>query len=293
MSVARLRAFLAVARHGSFSAGARALGLAQPTVTTQVQALEKQHEVELFHRRGRGAQLTQVGMALLPVAQQLGALELDAFNLLHDAGKLNTGKLRIGAVGPFHVIEMVDAYHRLYPGVELSIRVGNSAEVLADLENYVTDIAVLAGARDEPGLSSEHYASHAVTLFAPVSHPLARFDSVPLSALQDAPLLQREAGSTTRAALEAALEQAGVRPRPVMEIGSREALREAVARGLGLGTVSEAEFIPDARFRAIRIEGDPVRTETYLYCLQERRESRLLSSFFEQALTVRDAPRRL
>ena len=293
MSVARLRAFLAVARHGSFSAGARALGLAQPTVTTQVQALEKQHEVELFHRRGRGAQLTQVGMALLPVAQQLGALELDAFNLLHDAGKLNTGKLRIGAVGPFHVIEMVDAYHRLYPGVELSIRVGNSAEVLADLENYVTDIAVLAGARDEPGLSSEHYASHAVILFAPASHPLARFDSVPLSALQDAPLLQREAGSTTRAALEAALEQAGVRPRPVMEIGSREALREAVARGLGLGTVSEAEFIPDARFRPIRIEGDPVRTETYLYCLQERRESRLLSSFFEQALAVRDASRRL
>ncbi|MEN5163713.1 LysR substrate-binding domain-containing protein [Achromobacter kerstersii] len=291
MSVARLRAFLAVARHGSFSAGARALGLAQPTLTTQIQALEKQHDVELFHRRGRGAQLTQVGLALLPVAQQLGELELDAFNLLHDAGKLNTGKLRIGAVGPFHVIEMVDAYHRLYPGVEMSIRVGNSAEVLADLENYVTDIAVLAGARDEPGLSAEHYASHAVILFAPVSHPLARFDSVPLSALQDAPLLQREAGSTTRAALEAVLEQAGVRPRPVMEIGSREALREAVARGLGLGTVSEAEFIPDARFRALRIHGDPVRTETYLYCLKERRESRLLSSFFDQALAVRDAPR--
>ncbi|HCW18265.1 LysR family transcriptional regulator, partial [Achromobacter sp.] len=155
MSVARLRAFLAVARHGSFSAGARALGLAQPTLTTQIQALEKQHGVELFHRRGRGAQLTQVGLALLPVAQQLGALELDAFNLLHDAGKLNTGKLRIGAVGPFHVIEMVDAYHRLYPGVDMSIRVGNSAEVLADLTNYVTDIAVLAGARDEPGLSAE------------------------------------------------------------------------------------------------------------------------------------------
>ncbi len=292
MSVARLRAFLAVARHGSFSAGARALGLAQPTVTTQVQALEKQHDVELFHRRGRGAQLTQVGLALLPVAQQLGAVELEAFNLLHDAGKLNTGKLRIGAVGPFHVIEMVDAYHRLFPGVDLSIRVGNSAEVLADLENYVTDIAVLAGGRDEPGLSSEHYASHAVILFAPVSHPLARFDSVPLSALHDAPLLQREAGSTTRAALQAVLEQAGVTPRSVMEIGSREALREAVARGLGLGTVSEAEFIPDARFRPIRIQGDPVRTETYLYCLAERRDSRLLSSFFEQALAVRNATRR-
>lgn len=124
-----------------------------------------------------------------------------------------------------------------------------------------------------------------------MTHPLAQFDSVPLSALQDAPLLQREAGSTTRAALEAVLAQAGVRPRPVMEIGSREALRETVARGLGVGTVSEAEFIPDDRFRPIRIQGDPVRTETYLYCLKERRDSRLLSSFIEQALAVRDAPR--
>ena len=149
MSAARLRAFLAVARHGSFSAGARALGLAQPTVTKQVQGLEQQHDVELFHRRGRGVQLTQVGMALLPVAQQLGALEVDAFNLLHDSGKLHVGRLRIGAVGPFHVIEMVEADHRLFPGVDISIHMGNSAQVLADLADYATDIAVLAGACED------------------------------------------------------------------------------------------------------------------------------------------------
>jgi len=289
MSIARFRAFLAVARHGSFSAGARALGLAQPTITTQIQALERQHDVELFHRRGRGAQLTQVGLSLLPVAQQIGALELDAFNLLHDAGKLNTGVLRIGAVGPFHVIEMVEAYHRHYPGVSISIRIGNSAEVLADLENYATDIAVLAGVHDTPGFSAEHYASHAVILFAPVSHPLAACDTVPLSALHDAPLLVREAGSTTRAALEEVLANAQVKPRVVMEIGSREALREAVARGLGLGAVSEAEFIPDRRFRPVRIEGDPVHTHTFIYCLAERRASRLLSSFITRAIAVRDA----
>ena len=66
-----------------------------------------------------------------------------------------------------------------------------------------------------------------------------------------------------------------------MEIGSREALREAVARGIGLGTVSEAEFVPDARLRAIRIAGDPVNTHTYLYCLAERQDSRLVASFLE------------
>ncbi|MNR47191.1 LysR substrate binding domain protein [compost metagenome] len=72
-----------------------------------------------------------------------------------------------------------------------------------------------------------------------------------------------------------------------MEIGSREALREAVMRGIGLGAVSEAEFIPDPRIQPIRIDGNPVHTETYLYCLAERRGSRLISSFFDAALESR------
>ena len=64
----------------------------------------------------------------------------------------------------------------------------------------------------------------------------------------------------------------------------REALREAVLRGMGLGVVSEAEFIADPRICTIRIEGDPLYTETYLYCLAERRSSRLISSFFDVVL---------
>ncbi len=283
MSSAKLRAFLAVARHGSFSAGARALGLSQPTLTTQVQSLERQHNVELFHRRGRRIELSEVGQQLLPIAQRIAALELEAHNLLRDSGRLDSGQLKLGAVGPFHVIEMVDHYRQRHPRIEVSIRIGNSAEVLADLEQYVTDIAVLAGLHEDPGLCAVRYARHAIILFARHDHPLARRDSIALAELEDQPLLQREAGSTTRAALELALAQAGVTPRIVMEIGSREALREAVVRGIGLGAVSEAEFIPDPRIKPIRIQGDPVHTETYLYCLAERRNSLLISSFFEAA----------
>ena len=68
MSTAKMRAFLAVARHGSFSAGARALGLSQPTLTTQVQSMERQYNLELFHRRGRRIELSDVGRQLLPIA---------------------------------------------------------------------------------------------------------------------------------------------------------------------------------------------------------------------------------
>ena len=285
MSTTKLRTFLAVARQGSFSAGARALGLSQPTVTTQIQALERDYNVELFHRRGRRIELTVVGRQLLPIAQQLGMLELEAFNLLRDSGKLNRGQLKIGAVGPFHVIEMVDAYRHQYPQIDLSIKVGNSATVLAELEHYVTDVGVLAGLHQDPAFCAQLYARHPVVLFANVDHPLARFDELPLQALQGQPLLHRESGSTTRLALEKALIEQDVTPRVVMEIGSREALREAVIRGIGVGAVSEAEFIADARIRTIRLQGDPVHTETYLYCLAERRNSQVISSFLDLVST--------
>ncbi|NYE26750.1 LysR substrate-binding domain-containing protein [Pigmentiphaga litoralis] len=281
MTTARIRAFLAVAQHGSFSAAARAVGLSQPTLTTQVQALERLHDVQLFHRKGHQVHMTSVGQRLLPIARQLASLEADAYNLLHDSGELNAGDLKLGAVGPFHVIEMVSAYRQRYPRVEVSIRMGNSSAVFNDLQTYAVDIGVLARFHDAEGYSATPYARHALILFVHRDHPWAGRTSVPLDALHGQPLLQREEGSSTRRALDDAMAAAGVVPRIVMEIGSREALREAAARGIGIGAVSEAEFIPDERLVPLRIDGDPAVTETYLYCLEERRQTRILRSFFD------------
>ena len=73
-------------------------------------------------------------------------------------------------------------------------------------------------------------------------------------------------------------------PRTGLQIGSREAIREAALRGLGIGAVSEAEYVADPRLRALRIEGDPASTSTYLYCMSERRQSLLVDSFFGAAI---------
>jgi aminoethylphosphonate catabolism LysR family transcriptional regulator len=280
MSSARYRSFVAVAHHGSLSAAARALGLSQPTVSTQIATLERQSQVELFHRQGYRMTLSHAGHKLLSMAQKLIALESEADFFLRDSGKLHQGELKIGAVGPFHVIEMVAAYRARHPGMQLSIRMGNSQQVLHDLERYTTDVAILAGLYERPELAMREYARHAIILFAHVDHPFAQRAQVALHELQGQPLLLREQGSTTRTAMESALQAAGVQPRSSLEIGSREAIREAVARGLGLGAVSEAEFIPDPRFRAVRIAGDPASTTTYVYCMAERRDSLLVSSFW-------------
>lgn len=280
MSTARYRAFVAVAHHGSLSAAARALGVSQPTISSQIATLERQSQMELFHRRGYRMTLTGAGSKLLPVAQKLTALEAEAEFFLRDSGKLNQGELKIGAVGPFHVIEMVAAYRARHPGMQLSIRMGNSQQVLHDLEHYSTDVAVLAGVYERPGLLAREYARHAIILFAHLDHPFARRAQVGIQELQGQPLLLREQGSTTRTALETALQAANVQVHTGLEIGSREAIREAVARGLGLGAVSEAEFIPDPCFVPVRIAGDPASTITCVYCMRERSDSLLVRSFW-------------
>jgi DNA-binding transcriptional LysR family regulator len=97
--------------------------------------------------------------------------------------------------------------------------------------------------------------------------------------------------SVTQAAIDAAWRGAGVRTRCSLEVGSHEALREAVARGLGVGAVSEAEFIADPRFVPIRIDGDPATTSTYLYYARERSRSLLIQSFVQaQRITPQSQP---
>lgn len=280
MTLVQLRSFIAVVQHGGFTAAARALSISQTTITSQIQALEEEHGVELFHRRGRRVELSAVGMDLLPIARQISGLEADANSMLHDSGTLKHGSLKIGAVGPFHVTEMIESYHALYPHMHLAVTLGNSEAVLRDLNDYACDVGVIASVFDDERYHMQPYAQYPVIAFVNRAHRLAARDTITLAELAAEPLLMREPGSTTRKALETAFHEAGLNPRTAMEIGSREALREAVARGLGVGTVSRSEYVPDERLRPLRIDGDPVSTHIHVCCLRERRDSMLVSSFF-------------
>ncbi|QXZ11158.1 LysR family transcriptional regulator [Comamonas sp. Y33R10-2] len=281
MSTARYRAFIAVAKHGSLSAAARALGVSQPTISSQITTLERQSKIELFYRQGYRMSLTGAGQKLLAIAEKLVAIESEADFFLRDSGKLNQGELKIGAVGPFHVIEMVASYRACHPNMQLSIRMGNSQQVLHDLEHYVTDVAVLAGLYERPEFEAREYARHAIILFVNKNHAFAQRRQIDIQDLNGQCLLLREQGSTTRAAIEKILSEAGVKPQLGLEIGSREAIREAVIRGLGIGAVSEAEFIADPNLTPVRIAGDPAHTTTYVYCMKERSDSLLVQSFMK------------
>ena len=240
--------------------------------------------------------LTNVGRTLFAMAQRVFTQEEEALTFLRESRELRTGKLLIGAVGPFHVMEMVSAFCHRYPKVEVSIRIGNSEETLRGLLAFETDVAILAQYAHEPLLHSVPYRSHPVVIFVRSDHRLAGRKSVRFAELAEEDLIMRERGSTTRKALEDAFRAAGVQPRIAMEIGSREAVREAVIGGLGIAAVSEFEFVGDPQLSTLTIAGADVRTHAHVACLQERRSVRwstLFSMSSSQSCSERAAHERM
>lgn len=281
MSYTRLRAFHAVAVHGSVTEAARRLHLTQPAVTHQVRALEAHHGVELFHRRGRGLVLSELGAELLELTRPFFDLERQADELLSAGAGLRGGHLRVGADGPFHVMRPLRAFVRAHPEVRVSVTMGNSEVLQQKLLAFEVDVAVLATFEPHSDLAAADIGHHRVALAVPRSHPWADRVSVHLAELEGRTMVGREAGSATRRAFRAALAAVGAEPRFVLEFGSREAVREAVAAGLGMAAISEPELGKDPRVQALELEGAEVFTREFLVSRRDRQAVPAIRAFAE------------
>jgi aminoethylphosphonate catabolism LysR family transcriptional regulator len=279
MRYSQLRSFHAAALCGGFTAAAETLRISQPAVTSQIRALEASYGVELFHRRGRRVELTDMGRRLVDITHRLFLDEEEAAQLLSQGKELRVGRLRVGAVGPYHVTEMIAAFNARHPRIEVVMTLGNSREIAQSVLDYRADVAVLAHTAPDPRLLTIPYSRHPVVILVGRQHRFFRRKNIRIQELGDEPFVMREAGSTTRNALEAALRRARVRPNVVMEIGSREAIREAVARGIGLAGISEAALVPDPRLWAVSVSNAEIFTSAHVICLRERRKARLIREF--------------
>ncbi|WP_343628727.1 LysR substrate-binding domain-containing protein [Roseateles sp.] len=278
MLVNQLKAFFAVARLGSITLAAKQLALSQPTVTTQIRALEEQYGVELFHRGGGRLTLSDAGRRLLPRVDALLQQELDIEFALRNSAELQGGTLRLGATAPYYTLTLAQRFRARHPRVELSVAAGNSRQMVDALLAYQVDLATSSHLEEDARLHRVELGSDPLVLLLPRGHGLARRAAVPLAALAGETLLARERGSMTRALSEEALERAGIRPRDQMEIASREALREAVVRGLGVSIFAAHETGRHPELVALPFEEDMPLVREYLYCLRERRSASLIEA---------------
>jgi aminoethylphosphonate catabolism LysR family transcriptional regulator len=281
MTMTGLRAFHAVALAGSFTKAARALRLSQPTLSAQVRALELGSGVQLFDRRGRAIALTPLGQSLLEVTTRLFAAEDEAAALLSGARALTRGHLRVAADNAAHVMPLLARLKRRHAGLTFSLEIGNSSEVLRRLLDCSVDVAVAAQRTSDPKIHSVGLRADRLVAFAPIGHPWARRSEVAVSEFAGQDVVIRERGSITREVFEGRLAESEVRPGALFEVQTREAVREAVAAGFGVGVVFDSEIAADAGFAKLALTGADFSVAEYVVCLEERRRVPLVRSFLD------------
>ncbi len=281
MNHSQLRAFHAVAIQGGFTKAAAALRVTQPTLSGQVKALEESYGVKLFERRGRSIEITGLGRALLEITRRHFHLETEAEQLMSAARGLLHGHLRLGADSPYNVIPLLAAFGRRYPAIQRSISFGNTQRLLRGLQDHDSDVAVLPEVSSGSELVAVPFKRDRLVAFVDRGHAWSRRRSIRLRDLEHQAMVLREPGSTTRAIFDRALVRAKITLGEVMEIGSREGVREAVAAGLGIGVVSEGEFGHDDRLRQLPVRDFKLQVTEYVVCLRERSETPVVKAFFD------------
>jgi LysR family transcriptional regulator, low CO2-responsive transcriptional regulator len=276
-----LKAFHAVAVAGSFTRAAAAIGLSQPTLSSQVALLEAKHVVSLFDRKRRGVTLTPTGKQLLDVTTRIFSAEEEALDVLRGARSIQTGHLRIAADNASHVMPVLARLRAANPGLTFSMTIDNSTNILQRLLDYEADLGVMARLTSDPRIFSLRLKRDRLILFVPASHTLAARGSVGTAELQGCDIVIREPGSVTREVFEASLTHAGVRPGRLVEVQSREAVRETVAAGFGIGVIFESELGGDPAFRPVVVHDADLEVAEYVACLENRRRLANIKGFLD------------
>ena len=239
----RLTVFRAVAHHLSFSRAAEELLLTQPAVTQQIEALEEQFGIPLFHRGGGRISLTPGGAALLPFAQQMKELSDVAVAAVASAYGQQAGELSLGAsqtIAHYLLPTFIAAFLQTKPQLRITARSGNTDEMLGALVSGEIQLALLEGPEQRTDVHIEPFMEDHMVLVVPSGHEWAgrRISSDELRAQ---PLLTREFGSGSRRIVEQALASAGLKTKDLflrMQLDSTEGLLNAVEAGLGVTFVS-------------------------------------------------------
>lgn len=259
MSLDRLEALRAVARRGTVTGAAQALGLTQPAVTRRLQLLEEEFGAPLLDRSAKGVALTELGQFVEREGSQL----LERYERIKsDVGarlRLEAGSVRIGggatAVSAL-LPEVIRSFRERHPEVVFEVREAGSRDIAQAVEREELELGIVTLPVQGEGLDVAPLKSDRIVLVAPPDHPLARRARVVPADLRGAPLVGFEAGSAIRRLIDAALERRGVAMQVVMELRSIQSILRMVGLGLGLAFVSRSGVADDdPRIRVVPVQG--------------------------------------
>ncbi|MDA8224802.1 MAG: LysR substrate-binding domain-containing protein [Betaproteobacteria bacterium] len=282
----QLKIFEVVARNLSFTRAAEELHLTQPTISIQVKQLTEIVGLPLLEQVGKRIFLTEVGRELLKVCHDLFE-SLARFEMtVSDIRGVKTGKLRLGVIttAKYFVPRLLGAFCERYPGIEVAIKVSNRERLLQRLVNNEDDLYIFGQPPVHADVWSQPFLENPLIVIAPSNHPLAQQRAIPLERLAQEAFLMREQGSGTRLAAEAFFQQRGLRMKMRMELGSNEAIKQAVVGGLGLAVLSAHTLALErnnSELVVLDVEGFPIMRHWHAGYLREKQLSIVAQTFFD------------
>ncbi|MEZ5652099.1 MAG: LysR family transcriptional regulator [Burkholderiaceae bacterium] len=284
MSIRQLEVLACMGEEASITAAAARLHLTQPAVSMQLRQLEDTLELKLFEHVGRRLQITEAGERLARMADEILS-RIDDFEQSSLAIRgVRSGRVRLGVVSTskYFVPALLAMFVRAHPGVELRLTVHNREAIIEQLRTFKVDLGVMGRPPADNAFDGQVFAPNPLAIVASTHHPLTLRRRLSPEVLSDEPILIREPGSGTRAAMERFFAERGLSINPVMEADSNETIKQAVMAGMGIGFLSlhtvRAELAA-GRIALLDIEGLPLRRQWYVVTMRSRRLSPAAEEF--------------
>jgi DNA-binding transcriptional LysR family regulator len=286
----QLRLFLALAETGSVSAAARRTHVAQPTASMQLREMTDSIGLTLYEVVSRRVVLTEAGEELARTARAI-ADQWDGFEQRVAAIKgLTRGRLRVAVVSTakYFVPRLLGSFCAVYPEIEISLVVLNRDGVIGRLRQNLDDLYIMSKPPETSDLVNDELMPNPLVLISSSAHRMAGRDQISLAELKQERFILREPGSGTRLSVDAHFEAQRFKPIVRLELGSNEAIREAVAGGLGLAVLSghalEGRGI-NTGVEILPVAGFPIPSKWHLVYLRSRILSPIAAVFREHLLT--------
>lgn len=280
----QLVVFEAVARHGSFTRAAEELSIRQPTVSSQIKQLSSAVGLPLFEQIGKRLYLTDAGKELLATCQNIFE-RLENFEMkVADLKGTKQGSLSLAVIttAKYFVPRLLGRFCRQYPGIDVSLSVINHQEITRRMLENQDDLYILSQPPAEIDLITQPFLDNPLVVVANRDHPLAGKKNIPINKLNNEAFIMREQGSGTRSAVEKLFAQHNVDVKVKLELGSNEAIKQAIAGGLGISVLSEHTLIwegPISELIILNVQHFPIERRWYVTSLAGKQISVIANAF--------------
>ncbi len=285
----QLRVFEATARHGSFTRAAEELYITQPTVSSQIKQLSKSIGLPLFEQIGKRLYLTEAGQELLVTCQDIFQ-RLDNFEMkVADLKGTKQGTLRLAVIttAKYFIPRILGSFCQKYPGIDVSLQVTNHQQMQERMLSNDDDLYILSNPPAELDLNSQSFLDNPLVVVAPYNHPLADLQTIPIDKLNGEPFIMREEGSGTRKAVEKLFTEYNISVQVRLELGSNEAIKQAIAGGMGLSVLSRHTLIftgLQGELTVLDVEHFPIKRRWYVAHLSGKKLSVIAQAFLDYLL---------